>query len=331
MRFHSISGTSMWIEYPDYLIWASDNNTIKVGSSNPNDTVGARITMREPTHNQIVLDYWSETNEILFLLNDSIDQLFSDNLSEWDIIVEPYSNSNPGSYFLFHFKVLDGKSFPDRSHGAATTIYFSNIEELKKLQLFTYEGGTASVGNYTFQLDPGITSLNLYNLHIPDGTPIHITANNVLETTPAYLGDIWGDSVSANDYWINLVSRPFCEATATNRMVRIMYYDTDGCVRWIPGIINKETDNVKGVDYGRIDKIYRNGAHKLRTSSSRVLTVGFADIAKTAHLEDIMYSSRIEIVNYNGDLIPAAINSSKLAIEKEDKDLEIEFLINSEN
>lgn len=328
MRFQSISGTSMWIEYPDYLIWASNNNTIRVGSSNPNDTVGARITMREPTLNQVVLDYWSETNEILFLLNDSIDQLFTGNLGEWDVIVEPYSNSTPQAYFLFHFKVLDGKSFQDKSHASATTIYWDDINELTKLQLFSYEGGTARIGQNTFSLSAGINSLDIHLLNIGPETNIQMTANNVLQTTPTYLGDIWGENiVDAEDYTIKLVNRPMC---SNSKMVRIMYYDTDGCVRWMVGNILKETDNVSGEEYGRITQIYKNGAHKLRTSSSRTITVGFHDIDKTAQFNDIFYSSRVEIVNYDGELIPVAIQSNKLTIEKVDKDLEIEFLINNE-
>lgn len=328
MRFQSISGTSMWIEYPDYLIWASDNNTIKVGSSNPNDTVGARITMREPTLNQVVLDYWSETNEILFLLNDSIDQLFDDNLSEWDIIVEPYSNSTPQAYFLFHFKVLDGKSFQDKSHAAATTIYWSDINELRKLQLFSYEGGTATIGQNTFNLDAGINSLDVHSIVSGGETNIIMQANNQLPTTPTHLGDIWGENVvDSDDYVIKLVNRPMCSGS---KMVRILYYDTDGCVRWIVGNILKETDNVSGQEYGRITEIYKNGAHKLRTSSTRTITVGFHNIDKTAQLNDIFYSNRIDIVNYDGQLVPAAIQSNKLTIEKVDKDLEIEFLINTE-
>ena len=328
MRFQSISGTSMWIEYPDYLIWTSDNNTIKVGSSNPNDTVGARITMREPTSNQIVLDYWSETNEILFLLNDSIDQLFDDNLSEWDIIVEPYSNSTPQAYFLFHFKVLDGKSFQDKSHAAATTIYWSDIDELRKFQLFSYDGGTATIQGNTYNLYAGINSLDLHLLNLGSETNIRMQANNQLETTPEHLGDIWGENVvDSDDYEIKLVNRPMCEGS---KMVRIMYYDTDGCTRWIVGNILKETDNVSGQEYGSITPIYRNGAHKIRTSSTRTVTVGFHSIEKSAQLNDIFYSNKIEMVNYDGQMIPVAIQSNKLTIEKVDKDLEIEFLINKE-
>lgn len=328
MRFQNISGSSMWVEYPDYLIWTADNNIIKVGSSNTSDTVGARITMREPTHNQIVLDYWSETNEIIFLLNDSIDQLFNDNLSDWDIMVEPYSNSTPQAYFQFHCQVLDGKSFQDRSHASATTIYWSDDDELRKLQLFSYEGGTATINGNTYSLNAGVNSLNLQSLNLGEETNIHMTATNILTTTPSYLGDIWGENtVDAEDYYIKLINKPMCSG---GKMVRIMYYDTDGCTRWIVGNILKETDSISGQEYGRITEIYKNGAHKLRTSSSKTITVGFRNIEKSAHLNDILYSSRIEIVNYNGDMIPVAVQSSKLTQEKKDKDLEIEFLINSE-
>lgn len=328
MRQKYLSGTSMWIDYPDALVFLNDNNIIRVGSSISSDTVGARIVVREPTSNQVILDYWSETNEIVFLLNDSLLQLFNDNLSAWDVLVECYSNSTPQASFSFNINVYDGKSFPDRSHGCTQTIYWSDISDLVKLQLFTYEGGTAVVKNTPFTLTPGITSLNLTNLYLNDNEKIHITANNVLPTTPQYLGDIWGTSVSSEEYDINLIYREKCSKEG---FITIYYYDCDGCMRTINGKMSKETNNSKGTNYGRIENIYRNGAYKLITSNSKVVTVGFSDIANTAYLQDIMYSDKILMKNYNGDFIRVSVNSNKLDNKEFENDFEIEFLINNEN
>lgn len=328
MRQKYLSGTSMWIDYPDALVFLNDNNIIRVGSSLTSDTVGARIVVREPTQNQVVLDYWSETNEIVFLLNDSLLQLYNDNLSQWDVLVECYSNSTPQATFSFQMNVYDGKSFPDRSHGCTKTIYWSDINDLVKLQLFTYEGGTAVVKNTPFTLTPGITSLNLTNLYLNDNEKIHITANNILPTTPQYLGDIWGSKMDADDYYIDLIYKQKCNEEGA---VKIYYKDCDGCGRIITGKISKEVNNSKGTNYGRIDNIYKNGAYKLITSNSKIVTIGFSDVASTAYLQDLMYSNDIRMVNYNGDFVKVSLNTSKMENKALENDFEIEFIVNNEN
>lgn len=328
MRQKYLSGTSMWIDYPDALVFLNDNNIIRVGSSLTSDTVGARIVVREPTQNQVVLDYWSETNEIVFLLNDSLLQLYNDNLSQWDVLVECYSNSTPQATFSFQMNVYDGKSFPDRSHGCTKTIYWSDINDLVKLQLFTYEGGTAVVKNTPFTLTPGITSLNLTNLYLSDNEKIHITANNILPTTPQYLGDIWGSKMEADDYYIDLIYKQKCNEDGA---VKIYYKDCDGCGRIITGKMSKEVNNSKGTNYGRIDNIYKNGAYKLITSNSKIVTIGFSDVASTAYLQDLMYSNDIRMVNYNGDFVRVSLNTSKMENKALENDFEIEFLVNNEN
>lgn len=328
MRQKYLSGTSMWIDYPDALVFLNDNNIIRVGSSLTSDTVGARIVVREPTQNQVVLDYWSETNEIVFLLNDSLLQLYNDNLSQWDVLVECYSNSTPQATFSFQMNVYDGKSFPDRSHGCTKTIYWSDINDLVKLQLFTYEGGTAVVKNTPFTLNPGITSLNLTNLYLSDNEKIHITANNILPTTPQYLGDIWGSKMDADDYYIDLIYKQKCNEEGA---VKIYYKDCDGCGRIITGKMSKEVNNSKGTNYGRIDNIYKNGAYKLMTSNSKIVTIGFSDVASTAYLQDLMYSNDIRMVNYNGDFVNVSLNTSKMENKALENDFEIEFIVNNEN
>lgn len=328
MRQKYLSGTSMWIDYPDALVFLNDNNIIRVGSSLTSDTVGARIVVREPTQNQVVLDYWSETNEIVFLLNDSLLQLYNDNLSQWDVLVECYSNSTPQATFSFQMNVYDGKSFPDRSHGCTKTIYWSDINDLVKLQLFTYEGGTAVVKNTPFTLTPGITSLNLTNLYLSDNEKIHITANNILPTTPQYLGDIWGSKMDADDYYIDLIYKQKCNEEGA---VKIYYKDCDGCGRIITGKMSKEVNNSKGTNYGRIDNIYKNGAYKLMTSNSKIVTIGFSDVASTAYLQDLMYSNDIRMVNYNGDFVNVSLNTSKMENKSLENDFEIEFIVNNEN
>lgn len=329
MRTHYMTGTALWIEYPDALVWLGDNNIIRVGSSNESDTVGARVVVREPTGNQLVLDYWSETSEIVFLLNDTLKQLYHDNLSAWDIMVEAYSNSSSQGTFLFQTNVYDGKSFPDRSHAATSTIYWTDTNELTKLQLFSYEGGTATIGTHSYPLNAGITSLNLSSLNLGDITNVHITSTTTLDTTPNYLGDAWNTNrMNTVSYDVALKNLSVC---SNYNAVRIYYNDTDGCYRWIAGKLKKETDNAKGTAYTNITNIYRNGAYKLNTSTSKTITVTFGPIDSGAYFQDIMYANTVRMLNYNGDLIPVTVNTTKLTSEETESEYEIEFTINSEN
>lgn len=329
MREYTPSGTTLFIEYPDYLVFLGDNNTIRVSSSIQTDTVGARITIREPAYGEAVLDYWSETNEIVFLLNDSLLNLYNDNISAWTVLVECYSNSTPQANFSFYMKVFDGKSFPDRSHGATTTIYWTNPDDLKKLQIFSYEGGTATFRNSTFPLEAGISNINLSGMTLGNEETIYITSTHLLDTTPEYLGSVWTDEkIPTDSHEIKLKYSDWCEKGISC----ILYFkDCDGCTRVITGLVSKETDNSKGTNYGRIESIYRNGAYRMITSNSKVITVGFKDIDAGAYLSDLMYSNNIRMINYNGDFIPVSINSNKLETKDFDNDFEIEITINNEN
>ncbi len=328
MRYQNISGSTISVEYPDNLVWLHDNNIIRVMSSVPSESVGARVVVREPTGSQLTLDYWSETNELVFLLNDTLKQLFGGSISSWDILVQPYSFTTPQATFTFQMKVFYGKSFTDRSHGAATTIYWNDTSELAKLQIFSYEGGTATVKGNSYTLVAGITSLNIATLGIGDEEKMHITANNVLDTTPSNLGSMWaGGIVDAEDYYITLKHVAVC---SDYNSVRIYYNDTDGCYRWLAGKLKKETNNASGSNYGRITSIYRNGAFKNIESTSKTITVGYQDIDNLAYVQDIMYADDVRMMNYNGELVPVSVNTKKLSNEDFENSFEIEYLINSE-
>ena len=329
MRYHSISGSSVYIEYPDQLTWLGDNNIIRIRSSISTDHVGARVTVTEPSGGQQVLDYWSETNSLVFLLNDTLKSLFANNLSDWSVMIEAYNSLSPLTPFTFNMKVFDGKSFPDRSHAAERVIYWSDADELRKIQVFTYEGGTATVANTPFALTPGITSLNLSNLHLHGDVSIHIQTTHALETTPEYLGDMWHNTrVPNSDYDIRMEHIQICDDSSN--ACRVFYTNTDGCVRWIGGKIVKQTDNAQGETYQRIDSLYRNIARKHNTKLSKVLTVAFSDIDALAYLTDIMWSDRVQMVNYNGDFFDVAIDTKKLQSKDLQDDFEIDFIITSE-
>ena len=225
--------------------------------------------------------------------------------------------------------VYDGKSFPDRTHAAARTIYWTNAEELKKLQLFTYEGGTATINNTQMSLNAGITSLNLYGYRLYDEVDIHISTTTLLPTTPSVLGDLWhGTKTTNGTYIVKLKHIDICDDSYN--ACRIYYIDTDGCNRWIGGKIIKETDNAQGDMYGRITDVYRNVARKYNTKYSKVISVAFSDIDDLAYLQDILYSNRVEMLNYNEN-IPVAIDTKKLEVKDMVNDFTIDFVIINEN
>lgn len=329
MRFHSFSGSSVWMEYPDAIVWLGDHNTIRIESSVTTQTVGARVVVRDPLSNQTVLDYWSELSSITFLLDDTLKSMYADNLSNWIVLVAPYTNASALTPFTFNMKVYDGKSYPDRSHGSVRTMYWSDISELTKLQVFTYEGGTIDVKGISLPLNAGITSLNIASLNIgnDETLTVHSTAN--LETTPQWIGDSWGEKVPTTEYTIHLVYNGVCNDNFP--AMRVFYTDADGCGRFLGGKIVKETTASKGDTYGRIDDIYSNVARRHIKEDSKLLTVAYSDIAHNAYITDILMNDTVRMVNYNGDLVDISPNTNKLTAQDPDGgDYEIEYLINSE-
>ena len=328
MRTHNIVGTSIVITYPDPLIWLGDNNLVSVSSSNTNDKVGARVTVQNPQHDTLVLDYYSETNKLVFLLNDTLKNLFNDNLALWNVMVEAYANNSQASSFAFTIKVYRGKSFTDRSHASARVIYWNDRTELNKLQLFTYEGGTATINGHNYTLNAGITNLNLSNETIGETATIHISTTANQPTTPMYLGDMWMNTLTpSTSYDITLKHISICDGFAA---IRLFYNDTDGCLRFIGGKITKEVDAAKGKNYYRITDKYRNVPYRMTNETSKTLTVAYADIDNLAYLTDIMYSEEVWAVNYNGELVPVTITTNKLTSKDIINDYEIDVCISEE-
>lgn len=328
MRTHNIIGTSIIVEYPDPIVWLGDNNIISVYTGNTSDNIGARITVQDPQHNTLVLDYWSETNKLTFLLNDTLKNLFNDNLASWNVMVEAYVNNSQASSFAFTIKVYRGKSFTDRSHASARVIYWSDKEELKKLQLFTYEGGTATINNHNYTLNAGITSLNIYNETVGDTATIHITTTANEPTTPSYLGDMWmNDITPSTAYDITLKRISVCDGYQT---LSLYYTDTDGCGRFIAGKITKNVDTAKGKNFYRITDKYRNVPYRHSTETNKTLTVVFPYIDYLAYLTDIMYSENVYTLNYNGDIVPVTVTTNKLTTKDTLNDYEMDVCISEE-
>lgn len=328
MRTHNITGTTIVIEYPDPIVWLGDNNIVSVHSSNTSDSIGARITIQDPYLNVQILDYYSETNKLVFLLNDTLKNLFSDNLSSWNVMVEAYANNSLASSFAFSIKVYRGKSFSDRSHASARVIYWNDREELKKVQLFTYEGGTATINGHNYTLTAGISSINLYNESIGETATIHITTTANQPSTPSYLGDMWMNNITpSTSYDIKLKYIELCDGDA---VMRLFYNDTDGCYRFIGGKITKEVDSSKGKNFYRIADKYRNVPYRHTTENSKTLTVVFPYVDYLAYITDIMYCDNLYAVNYNGDLVPVTITTNKLTSKDTINDYEVDVCISEE-
>lgn len=329
MRNYYFSGTAIELEYPEQFVWVMDNNWCKVESSNTTDSIGARITVENPTGEQCVLDYWSETNYLVFLLNDTLKQLFSDNLSPWSVLVEVYGNGVMVGTYTFTVKVYNGKSFPDRTHAAQRVIYWYDQTQLAKMQLFTYEGGTATIGSNTYALTAGIDSLNLYSLDLGDETTINIQSTAINKTTPKVLGDMWfGTTAPTTDYNVTLKKVAVC-GDSFNPCI-LLYNDCDGCMRYIAGKLIKETVNEQGELYTRTNNIYRNTPRKMNTKSSKVLTVAFSDIDALAYADDMLFANDIRMIKWDGTTIPVTIETKKIEIKEMQNDFEIDFLIINE-
>ena len=142
-------------------------------------------------------------------------------------------------------------------------------------------------------------------------------------TDPIKGGGVW------NDERMNLAE--FCgriifdEACDDFDFFELMYYDTDGCVRYLGGKIQSETTQSKGKNFvGVRDSVYRDISHRHIEEASGTVKVAFNDLRRDSYYSDILLSPHVYFKNYAGDWMPCSIADSKITVKSEDyADLEL--------
>lgn len=347
MRTTTVNGFT--INYPDSIVWTQDHSPVTVSGTGP---VGAVITVFHPAGETRTLSYMSPLEEVTFYLDTTLRELDNDNIGDYRCELALYQNYTLVTTFSFWFKVYKGKSFQDRTHGTSQYMYIYDMTELIKLQIWSPSAGTASINGSTFNINPGLNSLNLssvitgtglYTICLSDPSSstldAFIISDNALTPTSSTLmfktkteegePQIGGNVIKSASIF------PVCHTIEVSSscedypFAELMYRDTDGCTRYLGGIIENDTPTVKRTAYTRLDdSVYKDVPRSVLSDSNNMIKVQFNDIDIHSNFQDILYSDVLMLRRrWDNEPIPVRLKTDKLVVDaKEDLvDFELEI------
>lgn len=347
MRTTTISGFT--ITYPDDIVWVNDHSPLKISASAP---VGATIKVIHPAGETKTLTYMSPLNELTFFLDTTLKALHDDNIGDYFCQIMLYSNNVYVTTYTFSFKLYNGKSFQDRTHGTSQHIYLYSFDEAIKLQIYSPSNGTASINGTTFTITKGLNSLNLsgivtatgiYTICLYDSsqqsleaemvgdTPV--TPNEQLLTFSYQLIDesaiIGGNIFGAKKIFPICHTIELVEKCSNYPSVELWYHDCDGCLRHLAGNIVNDTTNVSRTGYTNlIASEYKDIPYSTLVDGSQLVKVQFKDIDINANFRDILYSEYLYVRrNYDSELIPVRLKTDTLVVKANDDSVDFELEI----
>lgn len=359
MRTETIGNITL--VYPDPTCWLGDNVFIELIGGNVQ--VGAQIQITELASGKYrKLKHISEIEKLVFPLNDTLKSLYHGAIS-FNCVVNLYENKQLTGSFGFDFDCLNGKSIPMRAHGSTRTIYAYSQEDLRKVQMLFPASGSLSVNNHSIPiLTGGMLGIDLRGWITDNGTyPMCFVAGakgggestesgisivNAYADTPfsgivqlsfadtsgeipageTDKGDVWADSkFNSERYCVDLVYEEECPDF---NFFEVMYYDTDGCIRFLGGKILEQTTNATAKNYYRLDTstVYRDISRRYLEESNGTVKVGYDNLRRDSYWGDILLSDEVWFKNYNGDWINCSIVDKKVTVKSDDtQDVELTF------
>lgn len=304
---------------PEPVAFRNDRTTVTINSYTETDKVGAKIKVTNPSGRFLELEYNSERPSLMFLLDDTIENLWVESDNAWTILVTPYINSVSYTSQSLLIKIPNGKTLPLRSHGSAKTIYWSNqLIHLNPLRVFAFGAGTMSWGLHSENLVLGVNAINFGSIHVPKELMLNITTNNQM-SAPTHGGSVWNDTYIPTliNRDIRLIQQEYCNGYD---FACVYYRDIDGCPRSLIGTVVKEKYTADRSMFKRYDSasVIKDAPHSKITANKGTITVKFTNIRKDAFITDMMFSTDIYIADYNGQFVPVTFASSDVTNTREE-------------
>lgn len=328
MRTIAISNVGEMV-VPEAVAFRNDRTTVTINANSDTATVGAKIKVTNPSGRYLEVEYNSERPSLMFLLDDTIENLWVESDSTWTFVITPYINGTAYSAQYLLIKIPNGKTIPMRSHGSSRTIYWSNqLIHLNPLRVFAFGAGTLTWGLHSESLVLGINAINFGNIHVPKEVMLNITTNNQMDA-PTHGGSIWNDTYIPTliNRDIRLIKQDYCSGYD---YVCVYYRDIDGCIRSLLGTVIKEKYTTTKTEFKRYDpsSVIKDVPYNRITANKGTITIAFTDIRKDAFITDMMFSTNIYIANYNGDFVPVTFASSEVTNKRDEvEDYTFDFQI----
>lgn len=339
------------IRYPENIIWLYDINKIHiVGQTAGYNT---KIIVQNPSGETSSLEYKARTKSIVFVLDDNVKWLWEKGNGDWSFIIY----IDDVQVFAFSSKVLNGKSFLNKTHGSSNVIYLYNTDTVydpRTIEVYSPNDGRLVVGGTSYPVNLGWNTVYLPSLDIintgdynilltnreAESITTMITANkgikpNISEITWAY--QIHSDIVTIDGgtlyeqrqifpTTIRLHFENLCQGDAVLR-----YTNQDGCIRQVAGKLIEEKDTFEPT---RLSNVIRSERYKsnptfTNNSNSKVLKIGLYDIEAGAEVNDIIFSDTLQILDVDNEWQDCVLKTNTVTNFKNNgfDNLEFEIII----
>lgn len=343
------------VVYPENVVFLHDNTVISVESTIDNN-ISAEITIVNPDGESKYISYRSELTKIYFHLDDILKSLYRDKFvsnefNPWWVAINLYDGSQ-FSFFAFYIQVVNGTSFTNRTHGASPVIYVYNADELSSLQIYTpsagqciWNGGRTDIyeglNNIDLHIDITTTGEHIFSVQaksnlapiaevigsqpIDSGSSIiFFDAQIPSSSNTLYGGDIW-DKIKIFPMEYRLIYNDVCD---NYNFVELRYIDCDGCMRYIGGTLLEEKDSSKLTPFATTTtEIYNTAPKGILTEKSKTLRVGFTDIERISHPQDIQFSDYLWIRGIDGNWHNCILSTTDFNTTRDElMDFELEII-----
>ena len=310
MRNQVVIGVN--VTYPEEVCFINDRNVVSLKYLGANNkSVGAALFLANTLGDTVTLTYNSEKDNLTINLMSALKKLMNNDVYS-EITVSGYiiCGETSGQMPPFNLKCADGRTLHSRPHNSERILYYYDQSDLTGVQFLMEHSGM--IGSSYVQ--SGVRKVNLSAYHGDFGIMIiDGGVRRVVNVKHVVLG---GD----NGYDSGCE-----EGDSSTGVFRVVYFNTDGCMRTLQGKVINRKRTVALTDW-RADELVRHTPNGMITTTTDEITVGFPNVERLSYAEDIMFSNRIEYLGLDGEYHPCTISSKSLQLNDwETNDLQITF------
>lgn len=304
MRTQTIQ--NMTLTYPDYLVYAGDNNYLTLEASGGTATLSVSIGNNTQS-------YASESDFVLIDISALIKYNATYNSAITMTIYIARTNPDASQTITATIYVVRGRTLADRYHASARKIllpYGSTRVELLCDEASTMTGGTSTVTTLAAQIyQYGISGSCNPVVKLDSGTGV----------PRGWFND--GEVAYQQRYTVEVLD------CLPENGAYLRWYDADGCKRYVAGKIMTRTTSAERVSYFEGYNVLKTLASGLLTGMTRTFDFGIAQVEPELHLEEIVFSPEVVLLDDNGLELQVVPDFGELTVSSKDiEDITLSFI-----
>lgn len=339
------------ITYPDPIIWLFDSNKVKITGSTAGYNV--KIIIQNPNGQTSKLEYTTRTKSITFVLDDNVKWLWEKGNGDWSFTIM----IDDVQVFAFSSKVLNGKSFLNKTHGSSNVIYLYNVSTVydsRYIEIYSPNDGRLVVGGTSYPANLGLNTVYLPSIDIINtgDYDILLTNRNNDSISSFVVSDLakkppiseltWNYQINSSNVTIDggtlyqgrqifpqTIKLHFLDLCEGDVVLR--YTNQDGCIRQVAGKLIEEKDEFEPT---RLNNVVRSERYKFNptftnNNNKKTLKIGLYDIEAGAEINDIIFSDTLQILDVDNEWQDCVLKTNTVTNFKNNgfDNLEFEIII----